>query len=305
MSQAVFPSLPGLTWDRERSPEFSTLLQTSVSGLQAASALWNYPVYTYGNLGYDILRSGAPFAELQTLMGFFNQRKGRLDTFLYDDPEDDSVTGQPIATGDGVATSFQLVRTFGGWTDPVRDVNAVSNVYLNGVGQISGWTVNSLGVLTFSSPPGDGVAITATFSYYWRCRFTLDKLPFNLAMFKWWELKKLEFQTVKYSDAPVYTAAVPLPTGILVPDTASIQVYMLGCAGGLASLTGVAAAAPPPLIVQDTGSSQLYQLCAKNWALEALPVSSGAPQTVHLTDGTDGHTYQVIVTAGIAGLVQL
>ena len=197
MSQAVFPSLPGLTWDRERSPEWSTLLQTSVSGKETAVALWSYPRYTYGNLSYDVLRSAQAYAELQTLMGFFNQRQGRFDTFLYNDLDDNSITAQQIGVGDGVTTAFQLVRSYGGWTDLIHDINGTPLVYVAGVQQTSGWTLGSTGIITFTAAPASSAAITVTFSYYWRCRFTLDKLPFNLAAFQWWELKKLEFITCK------------------------------------------------------------------------------------------------------------
>lgn len=196
MSNAIFPTFPGLQYDRKRIPKWSTLVQTSVSGKETRIALWSYPRYTY-SVSFDLLRSAAAFTELQTLMGFFNLRQGSFDTWLFDDPEDDSVTAQWIGVGDGHTLSFQLVRSYGAWTDPIKDVQVMSNVYLAGVNQTSGWSVGSTGLLTFTTAPGSGVAITATFSYYWRCRFLADEYEFNLASYQWWECKKLEWISCK------------------------------------------------------------------------------------------------------------
>ena len=41
-------------------------------------------------------------------MGFFLQLQGQFGTFLYTDPDDNTVTGQAFATGDGSTTSFTM-----------------------------------------------------------------------------------------------------------------------------------------------------------------------------------------------------
>ena len=52
----------------------------------------------------------------------------------------------------------------------------MSTVYLNGVAQLSGWTVSSgyAPAITFASPPAAGVAVTADFGVLWLCRFAED-----------------------------------------------------------------------------------------------------------------------------------
>jgi hypothetical protein len=137
MSNAIFPVLPGLQWERKRTPKFSTIVQTSVSGKESRVALWSYPRYTY-SVSYDILRSSLSFLELQTLMGFFNQRQGMFDSFLFDDPEDDTATAQLFGTGDGTTTAFQLSRTYGGWNDPITNLNGAPQIFL------ADWQGNSL-----------------------------------------------------------------------------------------------------------------------------------------------------------------
>ncbi len=52
------------------------------------------------------------------------------------------------------------------------------------------------GLMTFAFPPSVGVVIAADFSYGFRCRFTTDTLDFEQFMNNWWELKKIEFESV-------------------------------------------------------------------------------------------------------------
>jgi uncharacterized protein (TIGR02217 family) len=197
MSNLIFPTLPGLAWEgRTRSPEFKTLVRTSASGLDSAVQLWVNPRWSYV-LPFDVLRSFNPFTEYQTLLGFFLQVGACAQTWLFSDWEDNAVTGQPIATGDGATTAFQLVRTLGGFTEPVLMQNVVTAVYLNGVAQAStAWSVSN-GVLTFTAAPGSAVAITADFSFYWRCRFTEDQVDADALYYKFWAMKKIEFRSVK------------------------------------------------------------------------------------------------------------
>lgn len=172
MSTAVFPSLLGLGFSVFRTPMWSTLRQQSASGKRLALGLWSSPIYQW-DLTFDVLRSDPVNAEWQQVVGFFNARQGRLDTFLFTDPDDNAVAAQLLGVGDGVTTVFQLIRTLGGFVEPVNAPNVVSAVYLNGVAQSGGsYSVDpATGLLTFTSAPGSGVTITADFTYYFRCEF--------------------------------------------------------------------------------------------------------------------------------------
>lgn len=203
MSTAQFPSLPGLTYSVLRTPQWSTEIQQNISGKEVRIALWNFARYTW-TLTFEFLRSDAN-AEFQTLFGFYSARQGSFDSFLYQDVEDNAVAGQLIGQGAGATPAFQLIRVFGGGTpEAVLAPNAVSAVYLNGtpLSQSGNWSVSNWGsatpgVLTFTSPPGDGVSITADFSYYFPCRFTDDTLEFENFMSKLWAQKKLSFISIK------------------------------------------------------------------------------------------------------------
>jgi uncharacterized protein (TIGR02217 family) len=191
MSSAVLPTLPGVAYPVTRSLVSDVTIQQSISGLETRINNQSVPRYKW-SLSYNILRSAAAFAEFQTLLGFINSRFGQWDSFLFVDPTDNAVTGQQISVGDGSTKSFQLVRTLGGFIEPMLapNIGATINIYLNGVIQptghsVSGWGTTTPGVLTFTTAPGSGVVITADFSY------------FSLFMDSYYELKKLPLISVK------------------------------------------------------------------------------------------------------------
>lgn len=201
MSTQVLPSLLGLGFSITRTPKWKTGIVENVSGKEVRIAYQSYPRYQW-DLTYNFLRSAASFTEFQQLIGFFNARYGKYDSFLFADPDDYTVTAQAIGTGDGSTTTFQLVKSFGSFVEPVLAPNVVSNVYLNGVNQASGWTVSSWGsatpgILTFSSPPGSGVAITATFTYYYPVRFVDDNMNFENFMYQLYMAKKVSIISIK------------------------------------------------------------------------------------------------------------
>jgi hypothetical protein len=101
----LLPSQPGLAWSRHKKPGFSTRVAQQVSGREVRVALMAYPLYEF-ELSYDGLtsasqpttaQSGLGAASLQSLMGFFLQMQGQFATFLYMDPDDNAVAGQPTA----------------------------------------------------------------------------------------------------------------------------------------------------------------------------------------------------------------
>jgi len=120
MSNALFPTLPGLSWGSTKEPMWTTQAKRSASGMEQRAGYMSYPLYRI-KLSYEFLRAGAE-AELQTLVGFFNQRGGDLETFLFDDPADNTAVDQQFGIGDGTTTVFRLGRTLGGAYEPVSAV---------------------------------------------------------------------------------------------------------------------------------------------------------------------------------------
>lgn len=127
MSNSLFPTstqLPGTDIKIVRTPIWDTIVQQAVSGKETRIARRIYPRRTY-ELQFNFLRSStlAPFNpvsnELATLEGFFNNRQGMYDSFLFTDPENYTTVNQSLGTGNGTNTQFQLVTTFGGFVEPV------------------------------------------------------------------------------------------------------------------------------------------------------------------------------------------
>src|SRR5229473_1666909 len=126
MSNAIFPTLVGLGWSVKRVPMWKTRVQEAISGKETRIADWSFPRWKW-ELAYDFLRGDAGHAEFQSLAGFFNQRQGVFDSFLYQDADDNGATAQLLGSGDGATRSFQLVRTLGGFIEPIIAPNAVNN----------------------------------------------------------------------------------------------------------------------------------------------------------------------------------
>ncbi len=197
MSDAVYPALPGLKPNVRRSPSWKTLKDESVSGMEVSVALMTYPNRKY-TLAYEVLRAGAE-AELQQIEGFFNQRQGSHDSFLYDDPDDHAVTDQAFGTGDGARVAYPLLRARGGFLEPVQSVNGAPTIKVAGVPMVAGtdYTISALGVVTFVVAPAVGAALTWTGAYYWRCKFVLDVLDLDRFLHDLWQLQRVELKLVK------------------------------------------------------------------------------------------------------------
>ncbi len=200
MSNAIFPTLVGLGWSVKRVPMWKTRVQEAISGKETRIADWSFPRWKW-ELAYDFLRGDAGHAEFQSLAGFFNQRQGVFDSFLYQDADDNGATAQLLGSGDGATRSFQLVRSLGGFIEPIIAPNAVNNIYLAGVAQSpSAYTVDSAsGIVTFVTAPAAAVAVTADFTFYFRCRFVDDSMDFEKFMNQLWRAKKLALISLKSS----------------------------------------------------------------------------------------------------------
>lgn len=203
---AIFPVLPGLGWSVTKAPRFATRIQRAVNGRELRVLDQPYPVWTW-TLNYSLLRDkwdtrgtggfGAGYDELRTIAGFFLQQQGAFAPFLFDDPSDDSLTGQPIGTGDASTSVFQLVRSMGGFAEPITAPNALGAIYCDGVLQSpAGYTLDAgTGLVTFATPPAAGQLVTADFTYWFRVRFADDTAEFENFMYQLWQLKQIKLQT--------------------------------------------------------------------------------------------------------------
>lgn len=199
-----FPALPGVGWSVHKKPVFSTLVASHVSGREVRDALYQNPIWQF-ELSFDGLSSsstsysGLGANSMQTLMGFFLACQGQYNTFLYTDPTDSAATNVTFAIGDGTTAVFTFSRFMGAFLEPVGWVTGVSNVYLNGVNQASGWSLSTPSSLVFTSAPGFDVSIAATFTYAFQCRFDSDDQDFEEFMSNLWRVNSIKFKSVRTS----------------------------------------------------------------------------------------------------------
>ncbi len=172
-------------------PERRTDVVTLASGGEQRNGRWQHSRRRY-NAGYGV-KSRADMADV---LSFFEERRGRLHGFLWRDGLDFSSGGsvpsaldQPIGTGNGSRTGFQLTKRYGASFDPyfrpiTRPVAGSVKVAVAGVELVSGWSVDvATGVVGFAVPPANGAAVTAGFLFDVPVRFDTDRLDVELSSF--------------------------------------------------------------------------------------------------------------------------
>lgn len=196
MSNAIFPTLTGVKkGGRTRTPIWKTKIQTSVSDREVRTSYGSFPRYQY-SLPFEYLRANAQQQDWQTLVGFFNARNGNFDSWLYDDPDDNTVVDQVFGVGDGVTKEFRLVRSFGGFIEPIKAVNGTPIIKAGGV--VAYPVVSAMiGIVTFAVAPAEGVSLTWSGKFYFRCRFLESKVEFARLMQGFWSASKIGFITIK------------------------------------------------------------------------------------------------------------
>jgi uncharacterized protein (TIGR02217 family) len=162
-------------------PEFATSVVATASGFEQRNINWSA-----ARGRWDVASGLKKQTQLDTLVAFFRARKGRAHGFRFKDWTDFKATAQALGTGNGTITTFQLIRTYssGGATDVrtiTKPVAGTVKVYLAGVQQMSGWSVNTTtGIITFSTPPANGVAVSADYEFDVPVRFDTDRMAVTI-----------------------------------------------------------------------------------------------------------------------------
>ncbi len=196
---AVFPAVPTLGWSVHFSPIFSTGAALHVSGREVRAAKYVSPLWEI-ELNFDLMRMVSPNTELQQVIGFFEECEGEATSFYFEPPMLSPVAAQPLGTGDGSTTTFTFTVSIGGATLSPAGVGTVSAVYLNGVVQSGGYTVNTTVLapsVTFATAPAASVTVTADFHWYFLCRFDDDSEDAEEFMAALWALRSLKLSTVR------------------------------------------------------------------------------------------------------------
>lgn len=198
MTDLFFPHLPGLSWGCVKTPIWSTKIYTSIGGVEVRTASFTYPIWKF-RLSYEMLRGGQAFNEINQLMGFFNQCRGALLPFWYQDPHDHMANREPIGLSSSCQCDYTLVRTLGGFTEPVHVVNLDHQIFVGDALQNIGvdYVLYNSQTIRFLKPLSDSVPITWSGTFFFNCRFVHDTADFEEFLFDLWSAKKIEFQSIK------------------------------------------------------------------------------------------------------------
>lgn len=174
MSNLVYPNqIFGIQPQIVKAPKFATIVQKAPGGAETRIAQMQNPLWQF-QLGYEVLfntlfGSGTQFGsppysvtELQELLGFFLARQGQFDDFLFDDPEDDTVTNQALQlilqAGTPPLWYSPIQRNMGAqFLEDVTDLNPINGSGL--VVKVNGFTSSASTDFSFLGP---GLALTGS-----------------------------------------------------------------------------------------------------------------------------------------------
>lgn len=202
-----FPA--NVSFGSQGGPERLTEIVTLANGFEERNTPWEHSRRRY-DAGFG-LRS---LEDVDTLLAFFEARRGRLHAFRWKDWSDYksgpvgaaiSAFDQRIAVGDGVRTQFQLVKTYAsGSAAYVRPIaKPVAGTVLVAVGgdpKVEGleFSVDAAsGMVSFVVAPDIGAEITAGFEFDVPARFDSDRIETSVASFRAGEVPNVPIVEVR------------------------------------------------------------------------------------------------------------
>ncbi|GAA0566659.1 DUF2460 domain-containing protein [Rhizomicrobium electricum] len=187
-------------------PERKTEIVTLGSGFEERNGVWLHSRRRY-DVGYGI----KTLDDIHAVIAFFEARAGRLYGFRFKDFADfkscapqtaATPRDQTLGTGDGTTKSFALKKTYAsgptGWTRAiVKPVAGTVRVAVGGV-ETSAFALDATtGVVTLTTAPATGAAVTAGFEFDVPVRFDTDALAINLAGFRTGEIPSIPLVEIR------------------------------------------------------------------------------------------------------------
>jgi len=181
---------PDIEEGAQGGPEFATVIQESVSGQEQRIKVWAACRARY-DIAYSVLNSEDPVGSYKAVLALFYAHNGRLRPFRFKDWGDYQAENTNFGTGDGANTTFQLSKLY----DPSQillgapgSLTYRREIYLpatapvikvNGVTQTvtTHYTIGATGLVTFTSAPANGHALTFSCEFDIPVRFDTDHLP--------------------------------------------------------------------------------------------------------------------------------
>lgn len=188
-----FPS--ALSFGSTGGPQRRTDIVTLANGFEERNTPWEHSRRHY-DAGFGL----QSMDDVETLISFFEARRGQLYAFRWKDwsdfksclpSHDVGPLDQEIGRGDGETTVFQLKKTYVSgdqtYTRPIlKPVRGSVKVALAADPKVDTLEYNidtSTGEVTFATPPDIDVRITAGFEFDVPVRFDIDRITISAASF--------------------------------------------------------------------------------------------------------------------------
>lgn len=168
----LFPDTPAL--GATGGPRFATTVAPSPSGDEALLSHWP------AELGaWDLVQQHRLDAETMALLALFRLACGRAHGFLYHDHDDDTGTAELLGIGDGVTTTFQLVKHYDQSSflysrTILKPLPGTVLPTLDGTPTTAFAVSSFTGLVTFDAAPALDVLVRASFRFYVPVRFNVD-----------------------------------------------------------------------------------------------------------------------------------
>lgn len=164
-------------------PKFKTTILELWSGHEVRNIDWQRARGEW-DVGYGVQN----LTLLNEVVAFFYARQGRGRGFRFKDWADYVGTEQNLGVGDAAEDQFQLRKQY---TSGLVTYNRIINkpatgtvrCFLDAVETFDFTVDTTTGLVTFTSAPGAGVVVTATYEFDVPVRFDTDKLDVNVVIF--------------------------------------------------------------------------------------------------------------------------
>lgn len=191
--EVQFPT--GISKGSSGGPRRMTDVVTLRSGFEQRNSIWANSRRSY-NAGLGLQDLGDLYAAVE----FFEARRGRLHGFRWKDWADykskdpisaTTSTDVQLGVGDNSEDAFQLIKVYSSASNPYtrtinKPVNGTVKIALDGSLQTetTHYTVDyTTGIVTFVTPPGNSVVVTAGFEFDVPVRFDIDQIIVNVEQF--------------------------------------------------------------------------------------------------------------------------
>ena len=206
----VFPTLPQ-GFPIKFNPSMDTIIGTTKSLREMRVPQRQVPLWDIEILFEELLdqtQNQTPYGpfmgehEYQNLVQLWLMMYGQTNVFAFNCFWDNSRNAQQIGVGDGTTTTFTIYRTWGQGAQAtlasIGVINVIDDVEINGV-PVSASDYSAVrNKIMFTTPPGNGLAITMTFSFYYLCRFVADEQDFEEFAKDRWTVKSLKMRAVNW-----------------------------------------------------------------------------------------------------------